>query len=62
MARAIKSVRENVPTIVKQQIRGYLSWLGLAGRQKEEEKKEEKKEESPKRKREASDTGYSMYM
>jgi hypothetical protein len=52
-------VRE-VPTIVKQQIRGYLSWLGLAGRQKEE--KEEKKKKTPKRKREASDTGYSMYM
>jgi hypothetical protein len=62
MADAVRKVREKVPTIVKQQIRGYLSWLGLAGKQKEEEKKEEKKEESPKRKREASDTGYSMYM
>jgi hypothetical protein len=59
MAKGVEKVRE-VPTIVKQQIRGYLSWLGLAGRQREE--KEEKKKKTPKRKREASDTGYSMYM
>jgi hypothetical protein len=45
---------------VKQQIREYLSWLGLAGKQKEEEKKEEKKEEAPKPK--ANEATYSMYM